>query len=97
LRAIGKYCGRTLVECTLGGTCQLSNLDAGTEDGVLFPMLKDLNVGNIVRGSLTENTAEEIAEVVRRCAPRLEFFETIEENEFGEEVKEAWRTLSRQP
>lgn len=94
LIGLGKYCGGTLVECELWGTFNLAGLDS---EGVLFPVLKELTVEKIVSTSASPNQitddAGKIAGVLHRCAPRLEFFESMDESLFDQAVEVAWRKL----
>jgi hypothetical protein len=93
LRGVGEYCGNTLVECELQATCNLSSLD---REDALFPALRELIIGQVSHSSNSPDQIINEAKMLQRCAPRLEFFQSIGEGSFGKAVENAWRRLSQQ-
>jgi hypothetical protein len=82
---VGKNCGRTLIECELWGSYNLSNLEEG---GISFPLLEDLVLETVV-SSMPDSTtgeAENNARLLIRAAPHLQSFDIMVEDSFANVV-----------
>jgi hypothetical protein len=84
---VGKGCGKTLTECGLWGSYNLSNLE---KSGISFPLLRDLVLEKVVSSATPDSTANEAANnarLLKRVAPNLESFIIIVRDSFAREVR----------
>ena len=96
LRRLGKSCGGTLVECELWGRYNLLSLEG---EGVLFPVLEELTLGEVVSSAALDQImgeAGKVAALLKKCAPKLQRFESEGKGPFDTAVEAAWRELSNQ-
>jgi hypothetical protein len=83
---IGRICGRTLTECMIWGSYNLSNLE---ESDISFPLLKELSLGKVVPSGIPDDIATEAANNVRflrRVVPNLETVHFEVEDSFSIEI-----------
>ena len=84
---VGKGCGKTLTECGLWGSYNLSKLE---KSGISFPLLRDLVLEKVVSSATPDSTANEAennARLLKRVAPNLESFVIIVKDSFAREVR----------
>ncbi|KAI8965494.1 hypothetical protein F5Y11DRAFT_312483 [Daldinia sp. FL1419] len=87
---VAKSCGTILAELELEGTYNLLNL---RESNVLFPQLASIELGELASSSSVADDAiateaADIAQLLRKVAPKLEYFDVISGNPISDMVSD---------
>jgi hypothetical protein len=88
---VGKGCGRTLTQCQLWGSYNLSNLEG---NDISFPLLQDLTLGKLVSSVSPDSTAreaEKITRLLKRVAPNLEYLDVRVEDPISMMIEKNFR------